>query len=394
MSSSLVSHSPDLKRLRDEGFDLEVRSNYLLIKHVPYVTAASAVAYGTIVCELSTDGTKAIRPSDHTVCFVGGLPHDNHGAQLDKIMNIPGAVNLANGITADCMFSLKPPVGYYENYYEKITMYVNTLAGYAQVIDPTATIKTFTAVEVTEEESPFRYLDAASSRARISGISEKLALPQIAIVGLGGSGSYILDLVAKTPVRQIHLYDADRFYAHNAFRAPGAASLDQLKDSPFKVSYYSGVYGAIHRGIVPHPVAVDDSNIAELQGVDFVFLAMDSGASKKHIVEQPESYGVPFIDVGMGIYRANDSLAGILRTTTSTPEMRDHVRKLHRIPFDDDNEDEYNRNIQIADLNALNATFAVIKWKKLFGFYADLEHEYHSVYTIDGDHLLNEDVQP
>ena len=32
-------------------------------------------------------------------------------------------------------------------------------------------------------------------------------------------------------------------------------------------------------------------------------------------------------------------------------------------------DDDYNRNIQIADLNALNAAFAVIKWKKLFGFY-------------------------
>ena len=35
--------------------------------------------------------------------------------------------------------------------------------------------------------------------------------------------------------------------------------------------------------------------------------------------------------------------------------------------------------------------WAVIKWKKLFGFYADLEHEHHSAYTIDGNHLTNED---
>ncbi|MFC6355756.1 hypothetical protein [Luethyella okanaganae] len=29
--------------------------------------------------------------------------------------------------------------------------------------------------------------------------------------------------------------------------------------------------------------------------------------------------------------------------------------------------------------------------KKLFGFYADLEQEHYSAYTIDGNHLLNED---
>lgn len=52
---------------------------------------------------------------------------------------------------------------------------------------------------------------------------------------------------------------------------------------------------------------------------------------------------------------------------------------------------EYSRNIQIADLNALNAALAVIKWKKIFGFYGDLEHEHFSTYDIDGNHLNNED---
>ena len=49
------------------------------------------------------------------------------------------------------------------------------------------------------------------------------------------------------------------------------------------------------------------------------------------------------------------------------------------------------RNIQVADLNALNACLAVIRWKKLFGFYRDLEREHHTLYTVDGNHLLNED---
>jgi hypothetical protein len=52
---------------------------------------------------------------------------------------------------------------------------------------------------------------------------------------------------------------------------------------------------------------------------------------------------------------------------------------------------DYARNIQIADLNALNAILAVIKWKKLFGFYVDFEQEHHSTYTVNGNLLLNED---
>ena len=63
MSSSLVSRSPDLLRLRDEGYDLEIRANYLLVHHVPYVTAERTVAYGTLVSELSTTGPAPSSPA-------------------------------------------------------------------------------------------------------------------------------------------------------------------------------------------------------------------------------------------------------------------------------------------------------------------------------------------
>ena len=48
---------------------------------------------------------------------------------------------------------------------------------------------------------------------------------------------------------------------------------------------------------------------------------------------------------------------------------------------------------QIADLNALSAVLAVIKWKKRRGFYADLENEHHTTYTIDGNAITNEEFQ-
>jgi hypothetical protein len=53
--------------------------------------------------------------------------------------------------------------------------------------------------------------------------------------------------------------------------------------------------------------------------------------------------GKPFIDVGMGVFEEA------------------FVKN------------ECGRNIQIADLNALNAALAVVKWKKLYRFYVDLE---------------------
>lgn len=73
--------------------------------------------------------------------------------------------------------------------------------------------------------------------------------------------------------------------------------------------------------------------------------------------------------------------------------VRAHVREKKRIGLSAGAaNDLYAKNIQIADLNALNAALAVIKWKKLFGFYLDLDDEHHCTYTLDGNMLLNDDT--
>jgi hypothetical protein len=53
---------------------------------------------------------------------------------------------------------------------------------------------------------------------------------------------------------------------------------------------------------------------------------------------------------------------------------------------------EYSQNIQIADINALNAALAVIKWKKLRGFYTDLGHEHNTTYGIDTNTITNDEM--
>ena len=261
------------------------------------------------------------------------------------------------------------------------------------MVDPNVTAKTFPVNELVKEHGEkgvFNYIDTASSRAAIDSVTNKLALESIAIVGLGGTGSYVLDLVAKTPVREIHLFDGDTFLQHNAFRSPGAASIEDLQAKPAKTRYFARKYSKMHRGITGHESNIDESNVEQLQTMDFVFLCLDQGPAKGLIVQKLEEFGIPFVDVGMGVDLTDNTLGGILRVTASTVSRRDHVR--NRISFaGDDGDNEYANNIQIADLNALNAALADIKWKKLFGFYRDLKGEHHTTYTIDGNLLLNED---
>ena len=282
--------------------------------------------------------------------------------------------------------------GGYRDYYHKMSTYADMLSSHAQSIDGDATAKTFNVIEAGQDDSVFNYIDTASSRAGISAVTKKLELDRIGIVGLGGTGSYVLDLVAKTPVREIHLFDKDQFLQHNAFRAPGAATLDDLKAKLSKVAYMKKQYAPLRRGIVTHEVYIDETNIDLLREMNYVFLCMDGGSAKGDIIRKLEEFVVPFVDVGMGIELVDDRLLGILRVTASTPGQRDHVWNKQRIPISTGNiDDVYSTNIQVADLNALNAALAVIKWKKLCGFYADLEREHFSAYTIDGNIITNED---
>jgi hypothetical protein len=393
MSRQLVSRSPDLQRLQDEGYDFEIRDTYLLVR-VPYVTADKAVAIGTLASELTVSGDRTTAPSSHVVHFIGSsndMPHDDHGNRLDKLINQASDIPLSSGLVASCSFSHKPNPTY-ADYYEKMSTYADMLLAYAQALDPSAKVKTFPPVPTDEDESVFRYFDSATSRARIGAVTAKIRLGKVVIIGLGGTGSYILDAVSKTPVQEIHLYDGDVMLTHNAFRAPGAASIEELTAAPRKVDYFQSKYDAIHRGIVTHPIHIDASNIAELRDAQFVFIAIDAGPHKRLIIEKLQEFGIPFADTGLGIYQVGDSLGGLVRTTTSAPGNTQHIWDGARISFGGEDDDEYEQNIQIVELNMLNAALAVIKWKKLFGFYTDFEREFSSTYTLDGNHVLNEDI--
>ena len=93
--------------------------------------------------------------------------------------------------------------------------------------------------------------------------------------------------------------------------------------------------------------------------------------------------GIPFIDVGIGITEVDGRLGGLVRTTVVTKDKTKHVETT--IPMvNSEEEAAYSSNIQIAELNALNACFAVIRWKKICGFYNDFGNEFNTVYSVSG----------
>ncbi len=100
------------------------------------------------------------------------------------------------------------------------------------------------------------------------------------------------------------------------------------------------------------------------------------------------------MDTGLGVELVDElaMLIGVVRVTTSTSKLRDHVTKRGRMPFTDGPEDDvYSKNIQIAELNSLNAVMAVLKWKKFYGLYQDLEEEHFSTYQTNTNTLASEE---
>jgi len=123
---------------------------------------------------------------------------------------------------------------------------------------------------------------------------------------------------------------------------------------------------------------------------DFVFVCVDKGSARRTIAQGLHRLDVPFIDTGIGLGLEEDSLDGCARVTLIPPGM-DWAAVERLLPFGDDEADEdlYNKGIQTADLNSLNATLAVLRWKRWTGFYRDERGEVNASYMVEGNLLTN-----
>jgi hypothetical protein len=204
----------------------------------------------------------------------------------------------------------------------------------------------------------------------------------VAVIGLGGTGAYILDFLVKTPVKEIRAFDYDSFRVHNAYRSPGQQQ--QQEFGLQKSEVYQRRYDNFRTGLLARDRFVDATCGDELQGVTFAFVCVDKGSARAAIFELLLGLGIPFIDVGMGLHRKEGKLDGMARVTYFSPGKGAEVREMGLAELSDAPQDLYHTNIQIAELNALNAALAVLRFKQLRGFYYE-ETAYHHLVFGFGD---------
>lgn len=386
MLFELASHNSDIKRLLDKGYALRFDDPYLVILDVPYLDDQRALQIGAIVTKLDFVDRLQVKQEDHQIYFAGSVPYGLDGVPIPNLGGGPKAIPLSKtDVVVQRSFSNKPrnesgTLVPFENFFDKIEHYVRVISGPAISLHR-ANPLTFRVDANVVSASVFKFHDTLTSRAEIGDLVTVFKNETVAIIGLGGTGAYLLDYLVKTPVKEIRAFDGDVFQIHNAYRSPG--KLDETELGQRKAAVYRARYEGFRDGLVFSEKYIDRTSADALEGVTFAFVCVDKGSARSEIFDVLISLRIPFIDVGMGLIRLQNALSGLVRTTYYSTDTAEAVRSLRLAEMADDPDDLYRTNVQISELNALNASFAVIRYKQLRNFYFDNNKLFHLLFGIE-----------
>ena len=236
------------------GFAVEVESDVVSAVGVPCLLAGGVV--GTCTIEKSYDPVSGkpngrVGDADHGVRIALDEKHDGRVYNAD---GTPIGNHLAgNGETWSTISICKGSQGNPEvdkTASDVIHRYAKQIVGAISAADQYE--PAFLAMQ-----GPFKIPNTYEARAAIRPVQDRIRDQRIAIIGLGGTGAYVLDLISKTPVVDIHLVDSDHVDWHNFMRAPGAPTREEIESArmarPLKVDYYLSKYSSLRDGIHAPP---------------------------------------------------------------------------------------------------------------------------------------------
>ena len=401
MSNSLISRNADLFALYQAGYRLEIRGAYLLACGIPYVADEGKIQFADIVTHLEISGAAGeeatVRPSDHTVWWTGGIPYTADGQSMEECLSCgkwEQGRDIGEGVRIYMQWSRKPreagSARGYRDYQEKLETYIEEVGGQADGLKPgvlEAARKGGAPAVISSTR--FAYMDTNAYRNGTKNIESRIEEEVVAVVGVGGTGSYLVDVLAKTNVKELHLFDDDVMKIHNAFRVAGAARVGELNGKKSKLDWHAERYSEVRReGLHLHCTKLNEENLNALRVCTTVFIAVDDLAVRRAIQRACAEMGIVHLSVGIGleVEGANDDqIGGMVKIETNfnageprqeecdTPERRggrvDNV---------------YGSNIQTAELNMLGAALAIAEWKALRGIYRSERDEANdsTIYSV------------
>lgn len=372
MSPTPTNHEVELVEVLQAGFDCFVEDDTLTVRPVPYRLSGGGIGHGSLICHLNRSGRDIAPPSDHTVAWIGDeVPHLRAGGQMDRLIIDQSRNTWSNGVTSICVMSRRRPEPY-PNYGQKMVTYVRLIAREA-VANWRASSPGVIAVKDTNHLVDH---ETGLNRARVGHLNSLLAAENVAIIGAGGTGAHIVDLVSKSNVQQIDIYDPDHVSNHTQLRWPGIVERRIVKENTNKAEYLAALYARrTNRNIRGHPFAIDKEKLTYLNGKTMVFIAIDKGPARREILTGLADMGLNFIDCGIDLQGENGPLTASTRIircqAEQSPEKRLELATIAPGGANAAEDNPYAQNIQTGEMNSLNAALAVIAWKQGIGFYKD-----------------------
>ena len=374
MSILLINRSDDLSALVNRGYHVAIRGGYLLVEGIPYIREDGTIGKATIVTGLDIADGRTGPPSNHTVWWTGKMPYTADGHSMKDYLVCSSwhqGHDLGEGILVYMQWSRKPKKKGgrrgYNDYYEKIETYVDEVAGQAETKRPgVLDVARSGADPEVASRTRFKYLNTGTYQNGIRGIEKRFEDEVIAVVGVGGSGSYIVDVLMKTDIKELHMYDDDMLKQNNAFRIAGAARIEALRGNIPKVKWHQEQYAPVREdGVHAHVRAIDEGVREELAQFTTVFIAVDKLDRRRTIQRMCEAAGVLHIAVGIGVDiegENSDQLGGMVKVETQCnmgERDSDNVTGV----WEEDQGDGVYGNIQTAEVNMLSAALAIVEWK-------------------------------
>ena len=376
---------------KQEGFSVRSEANLLRAEGVLCLVAGGIV--GTCIIDTSYDSS-----SNKPTRQIGG---DYHAVRITLDGEYDGLVYNADGT----------PIGNFIDGDGKTWSNISIRKGskgspeedesasdlihrYAKQIVGAVSAAGYTDTASLTRKNPFKIPNTFEARAALAPVQDRVRDHRIAIIGLGGTGAYVLDLVAKTPVKEIHLLDSDEVDWHNFMRAPGAPTAEEIesrhRNSLLKVDYYHSKYESLREGIYLHAVRVDDlATFCEFlmnHAIDYAFVCIDQLAegdsSRQDVVYSALNEAeVPFIDSGVSLTVKESVVGGSV--TTGAYDVGSRAWK-DAIPNArvEGNMPGY-RNVQLPEVNALAAALAVMEWRRRTGQYASESASYLHKFRLE-----------
>ena len=212
-----------------------------------------------------------------------------------------------------------------------------------------------------------------------------VAQERVAIVGLGGVGAWIADVVVKADPQKVHGWDYDCIEPKNILRMPGGLDPNLWIGKP-KADWFQDTYSLLHTGVHGHNVKVAPENVQEvIEKATFAFVAVDDGHDRAMVCDALADAGIPFVVVGLSLVRREKRVKVSMRIVTAHVGVSSWRQAIPQVG--QAGQDDYG-SLDVPHVYAMAASWAIQSWRKVRGQFWQEEREECLVYRASDQSLI------